>query len=798
MRMRQQRQLVLLVFAVAFVYACCAAQSVCRQCHGFVFVSLEWGHYGRQSQLAFGRQWQKTDSANHRQSSPMPRPEQPTPLQTATAAAFAAGGALTLGQSQYRPRQAQLHMASAIADAIDKASALVVEAGTGTGKTFAYLVPALLSGQRVLISTATKTLQEQLYGRDLPAVLQALGVHSRTALLKGRANYLCSYRMQQARAQALPSNLLAQLASVERWSRSTPTGDLAEVAALPEDSALRPFITSSRENCLGNQCPSYDSCHLVQARNAAMAAEVVVINHHLLFADMAIKEEGFGQLLPTTEIVILDEAHQLNETGVQFLGQRLASTQLLDFCRDVLAAGLAKARGFIDWQGLVHTLEYATREQRLTLGSTWNQNQGSSRLRWLDAAPEGVDADLWQKGLADIATAIEGLRAALDSVSEMGPDLQRLFDRACELQDALRHFSHPQAASKHQGVRWLEIGSHWRMAEAPLDIATALQKQVYPASNLADESAKNGVEPAWAAPENEVGSAPSLPALASLQAPLQTPTASAASADAEPTAPRTWIFTSATLGDASSLNWFTQPCGLQEARQLRLASPFDYAAQAALYIPPDMPPPAQGQAHSQAVADLAAQAARILGGKTLVLTTTNRALRHIATSLREQLAGSSIAVLEQGQGRKEDLIAQLRTGQNSVLVATASLWEGIDIAGDALQLVIIDKLPFAPPGDPVIEARSQRLEAQGLSPFSHHALPEAAVMLKQGAGRLIRSERDRGALVICDVRLGQTAYGKRLQAALPPMRKLGNQAELLGYLQGLHSSPAEAKSATPN
>ena len=715
----------------------------------------------------------------------MSAPSPTSALAQAVATAFAPGGALAQRQAGYQSRHAQLHMASAISQAIESASALVVEAGTGTGKTFAYLVPALLSGQRVLISTATKALQEQLYGRDLPSVMQALAIHSRTALLKGRANYLCIYRMQQARAQSLPSHLLAQLASVERWSRSTPSGDLAELATLPEDTGLRPWITSSRENCLGNQCPAYDDCHLARARNAAMAAEVVVINHHLLFADMAIKEEGFGQLLPHTDIVILDEAHQLNETGVQFLGQRLTSTQLLDFCRDTLAAGLVKARGLIDWQGLVHTLEYTTRELRLVMGNTGHAGQGGGmRLGWIGASPESIQPELWRSALGDLATALEGLRAALDTVSELGPDLQRLFERCTELAQTLAHFSGAQAQGPQSGVRWLEIGNHWRMAEAPLDISLALQKQLMP--NLQEEMPVQPAKPAWTAPKNEAPPIGNLPVLSPLQAPNPE----------VPPPPRSWIFTSATLGDASGLNWFTQPCGLQGASQLRLASPFDYAAQAALYIPPDMPPPAQGQAHSSAVADLTARAAQVLGGKTLVLTTTTRALRHIAASLREQLAGSGIAVLEQGLGSKQELIQALRLGQGQegkkpaagcVLVATASLWEGIDIAGDALQLVIIDKLPFPPPGDPVVQARAQRLEADGLSPFTHHALPEAAVMLKQGAGRLIRSERDRGALVICDVRLGSTGYGKRLQAALPPMQKLGNQTELLGYLQALNA-----------
>ncbi|MFI0545406.1 MAG: ATP-dependent DNA helicase [Brachymonas sp.] len=750
-------------------------------------------------------------------ASPLAAPQATSkPLHAAVAAAFATDGALAQGQTGYRPRQAQLHMANAIAEAISNSSLLVVEAGTGTGKTYAYLVPALLSGQRVLVSTASKALQEQLYKRDLPTVMRALGIHSRTALLKGRANYLCIYRMQQARQQPLAANLLANLAQVERWSQHTESGDLAEVATLAEDSPLRPFISSSRENCLGNQCPSYDSCHLLRARNQAMQSELVVVNHHLLFADMAIKEEGFGQLLPHTDIVILDEAHQLNEIGVQFLGQRLSSTQLLDFCRDVLATGLAKAGGLVDWQGLVQTLEYATREQRLTIGSSWNKGQSGIRLRWQGSTPEGLDQALWQRGWDDIGTALEGLRAGLDSVSEMAPDIQRLYDRACDLQSALRHFAQPHQG---EGVRWLEAGSHWIAAQAPLDIASALRKHIYPdtGENLDANSGVQAEKPAWVAPKNEAQN-PALPCLAPLGAPLgvplSTPAASAPISTTENTPapePRSWIFTSATLGDANGLGWFTAPCGLHDAPSLRLASPFDYAGQAALYIPADMPPPAQTAAHSSAVATLAARAAQVLGGKTLVLTTTNRALKQIASELRAQL-GSEINVLEQGQGSKEELIAALRSGTpvqrpssktapthaaesaqtGCVLVATASLWEGIDIPGDALQLVIIDKLPFPPPGDPVIEARSQRLEAQGLSPFSHHALPEAAVALKQGAGRLIRSESDRGALVICDVRLAQTGYGKRLQASLPPMKKLGTEAELLGFLAALQQPAVQA------
>ena len=706
-------------------------------------------------------------------------------LCTQTDRAFAADGVLARASANYRPRQAQQDMALAVAQAIDEASTLVVEAGTGTGKTFAYLVPALLSNQRVLISTATKTLQDQLYTRDLPQVLAALALPARTALLKGRSNYLCLLRTKQARQESLSAQQLQQLAKIERWARHTQTGDFAEMADLTEGASVMPWVSSTRENCLGQSCPDYKECHVVRARREAMQADVVVINHHLFFADMAVRESGVAELLPRAGVVIFDEAHQLNETGVQFLGQRLNSSQLLDFCRDTLAAGLQRARGLLDWQELVGTLEYATREFRLLMSSSYNKTQGTSRLRWTQLQPDGIEPEGWRKGLQDLSAGLGGLRTALDSVTEISPDLARLFERAQELESALTHFSRSHGGV---GVRWLEVGSHWGMVEAPLDIASAMQTRLQPASTDAapinDETmALEPFEAAWAASEN-IANPLAENTLPSLVALLPANAATPAAEDETPI-PTTWIFTSATLGDASSLKWFTQSCGLGAARALRLPSPFQYPEQAVLYAPSDLPAPSDTQAHNRAVAELVAQSARILGGRTLVLTTTTRALRAIANSLRELLDGTQIDVLEQGTSSKHELIAKLRSDQGHVLVATASLWEGIDIAGDALQLVVIDKLPFPPPGDPLIEARSQRLEAQGKSPFNHYAMPEAAVALKQGAGRLIRSEGDRGALVICDTRLGSTPYGKRLQASLPPMKKLGTQAELLGYLQSL-------------
>ncbi len=716
-----------------------------------------------------------------------PDPASDPSLSQAVAHAFSAQGALAQGQSHYESRQAQLEMAQSVAEAIETRQALVVEAGTGTGKTFAYLVPILLSGQRAIISTASKALQDQLFHRDLPAILKALALPSQTALLKGRSNYLCLWRMQQARSQGhgLSASQLSQLAQIERWAKRTSKGDFAELGGLSEAASVLPWVSSTRENCLGQDCPLYNDCHVMQARSAALEADVVVINHHLFFADLAIKQEGFGQLLPHNEVVVLDEAHQLNEIGVQFLGQRLASSQLLDFCRDCLAGGLSKAQGQIDWQDLIGTLEFATREQRLTISEHWRKEQGASRIRWLQVAPEGIEAEPWCSGLEDIEAALQALEAGLDTVADIDPELRRLHERAQELLVQLQFF---QQAPKGEGVRWLEVAQHWLMVHAPLDIALAMRQQMQPPPPTPLEAAST--EPDADTDAETLPMLPDLDALGDFDE-SDSEAGDAAEAAASPWLPRTWVFTSATLGDANNLNWFTMPCGLSDAPQLRLPSPFNYPEQAALYIPENLPHPQEGEAHSLAVAKWAAASARILGGKTLVLTTTHRALQCIAKDLKERLALDPIEILVQGDAGKNELIAALRQGKRSeqhtgsVLVATSSLWEGIDIPGDALQLVIIDKLPFPPPDDPVVMARSERLKAAGLEPFPHQTLPEAAVMLKQGAGRLIRSQSDRGLLLICDPRLASSRYGPGLVRALPPMRRLQSPAEYRAAIEAL-------------
>lgn len=653
-----------------------------------------------------------------------------TPLHEAVVEAFSVSGAIARCDAGYAERTVQSEMALAVTQAIDERSALVVEAGTGVGKTFAYLVPTLLSGTRALVSTATKSLQDQLFLRDLPRLRDALGVPTTLALLKGRASYLCTHRLKQARTTLDASDRWAarSLARIEVWAQGTSSGDLAEIDGLDESSSLIPLVTSTRENCLGADCPDYRSCHLVRARRDAMAADLVVVNHHLFFADMSLRDGGVAELLPSVEIAVLDEAHQLAEAGVSFLGVVLGSGQVADAARDMLAAGMQHARGLAGWSDLVAGCEQAARELRLVCGTSDRGSGGVSapgRLRWEDRASRAE----FIAAIAATASSCEAAREALEVVSELSPDLLRLAERMARLRDLGHRFAEP-AATGH--VRWIEHGgSQCRLVESPLDIRDALQERMA-------------------------------------------------------AAPKAWIFTSATLGDDDALTWFTEPSGLSQARILRLGSPFDYPANARVYLPLPFPKPGE-PAHAEAVALLAAQCARALGGRTFVLTTTLRALQAVGTSLRSAFedSGDSISVLVQGQLPKRELLQTFLQNPRSVLVGSQTFWEGIDVPGDALQCVVIDKLPFPPPSDPLVEARVQQLESQGRNAFKDYFVAEAAVALKQGAGRLIRSETDRGLLVVCDPRMRTMGYGRRLRAALPPMQVIESEREMLQWLEEL-------------
>ncbi len=655
----------------------------------------------------------------------------PSSLADAVARAFGSGGALAAADADYTERAVQQEFAQAVASAIDDREALVAEAGTGVGKTFAYLVPLLLSGKRALVSTATKSLQDQLFLRDLPRLVDALGVPVRVALLKGRSSYLCLHRLQQARHgfDAPDRFALRALSRIEAWVPSTKSGDLAEIDGLDERSPVIPLVTSTRDNCLGSDCPQFNACHVVKARREAMAADLVVINHHLFFADLAVRDSGMAELLPSVEAVVFDEAHQLSDAGVQFLGLALGSSQLIDFARDLTAVGLAQARGLADWSALAGTIERDARELRLAAAAPLREVRALLKLRWSERAGQPAFVQALSSLAQTAAAAGQALQAAID----VGPDLGRLAERAAALCKAAHTFAEDSAADR---VRWIDLSPHAvRLIESPLDIRDVITAQ----------RAK---------------------------------------------APKAWVFTSATLGDDAALSWFTRSAALEDARTLRVGSPFDYANHARLYVPPQFPKPNEA-GHAAAVAELAARCAAALNGRTFVLTTTLRALPLVAETLRAGLdaAGASqIEVLVQGSGPKRALLQRFLAAPAAALVGSQTFWEGIDVPGDALQCVLIDKLPFPPPNDPLIEARVRQIEAAGGNPFNECFVADAAVSLKQGAGRLVRSETDRGLLVICDPRVVRMPYGKRLIAALPPMARLQAEADAIAWLSELASA----------
>lgn len=656
---------------------------------------------------------------------------------------FDAHGPLGNLIENFKPRTGQTQMALEVARTVESGGVLVVEAGTGVGKTFAYLVPALLSGKTTLLSTATKALQDQLFRRDIPRLLSVLGLPVRVVLLKGRASYLCMHRMEQARSDPRAADLdaMRQLARIEQWALSTRTGDLAELPALDEGSSLIPLVTSSRENCLGAQCPRLGQCHVNQARREAMVADVVVINHHLFFADMNVRESGVAELLPSVQCVVFDEAHQLNEIGVQFLGRQLSTGQLTSLCRDLAVQGPQWARGLVNWNLLVLDLDRAISQLRHIGGTP----QGATRRRWAVDGPQGVAAHQWSAAMQGLHDVLNKAYDSLALVAQTHIELGKLQQRVSQVLEMVAHYCQPVDAGC---VRWLELGTQVRLVESPLDVAATMRAHV-------------GLN------------------------------------DAALVQRRSWIFTSATLGADAKMALFVGSCGLEGAQLMQVQSPFDYTAQASIFVPVGLPKPSD-PAHAQAVAALAAQGAVLLNGRTLVLTTTLRAMRTIGDVLRRQFSQvGGIEVLVQGQTSKRELVERFCQGAEPgsggfILVASASFWEGIDIPGDALQLLIIDKLPFSPPDDPLVQARSQQMEARGENAFKNFHLPHATIALRQGIGRLIRSETDRGVLVICDVRLVQMSYGKKMLSALPAMPVIATQDQFFDALRGLTKASTTA------
>ena len=639
------------------------------------------------------------------------------PLEQEFATVFGAGGTLAKRITGYRVRPQQIEMAEQVARAIRECATLICEAGTGTGKTFAYLVPALLSGGKVIISSGTKTLQDQLYQRDLPLVRQALNVSLTTALLKGRANYVCHHHLERNldEARFVTREDAAHLRRIARFARSSVRGDRSELADVPEDAPAWVFASSTRENCLGSKCSRYDVCFVMAARREALAADVVVVNHHLFFADLMLKDEGMAELLPACNTVVFDEAHQLPQTATLFFGESLSMGQIIELAHDLHIEAATTARDVPALPVLAARLERSARDLRLAMG------EGNARI----AAQALRSRAAFHAALASIGTCLAEATAALEGLAERSEELERLARRAADLGACLARW---REDSGGEFVRWVEVYSQGlRLHATPLSVGEIFREQL----------------------EGR---------------------------------PRAWIFTSATLAVSGDFSLYRGELGLAEARTACWDSPFDYAAHALLYIPRELPEPNSPE-HTRAVVERALPVIRASGGRAFLLFTTLRGMRLAHEVLREAFAREGLAypLLQQGEGSRSELLERFRRLGNAVLVASASFWEGVDVRGAALSLVVIDKLPFAPPDDPVLQARLEQIEKSGRNPFMEYQLPQAVIALKQGAGRLIRDEDDRGVLMICDRRLYSKPYGRRIIPSLPPMRLTRELGEVVSF-----------------
>lgn len=619
---------------------------------------------------------------------------------------FGADGPLARAVEGFATRPEQIEMAAEVARVLHARGRLVVEAGTGTGKTYAYLVPVLLSGRRVIVSTGTRTLQDQLYRRDLPTVAAALGRPVRVALLKGRSNYLCLHRLelaeQQATARGLRREVATALPDVRTWARTTRQGDVAELSKLSESDPVWPWVTSTRDNCLGPECPTFDRCHVMKARREAQGADVVVVNHHLLMADLVLKEEGFGDLLPGADAIVIDEAHQLPEIASAFLGFNVSSRQLQALARDLaveLVAGAPRTEVAVSF---AQTIERHVADLQSALG----------------AARERFEFEHWPSAVFEVLQALQAtlseLAKSLTQAAEDTAGLAAVRRRAVETCERLGAFLAP-ATDEAASVRWAQVGgSSVSLHHVPVDVAEQLGDLIGKHSGA-------------------------------------------------------WICTSATLAVGEDFDHFTRRVGMEEPSTARFGSPFDYQRQALLYLPDGLDAPASPR-HTRQVIDAAWPVLQASGGRAFVLFTSHRALRDAAELLLRRLGPRPpFPVLVQGDAPRDTLLKRFREYGNAVLLGTSSFWEGVDVKGAALSVVIIDKLPFAVPDDPVLKARLAAIEQRGGNAFMEEQVPQAVIALKQGVGRLIRDHEDFGVIMLCDQRLRTRPYGKTFLKSLPAM-----------------------------
>lgn len=642
---------------------------------------------------------------------------------------FGDSGLLSSSIQGYRSRQAQIEMAKAIGQAIAGQQTLLAEAGTGTGKTFAYLIPALLWGGKVIVSTGTKNLQDQLYLRDIPTIKKVLRAPVSVALLKGRANYLCHFHLERTlqNGRLTSREDVGYLRDISRFIKTTSSGDKAELTRVPETAPVWSLVTSTKDNCMGSECQYYQDCFVMKARKEAQQADVVVVNHHLFFADLALKDTGIAELLPSANTVIFDEAHQLPETATLFFGDSISTSQILELCRDTLAEGLSHARDGAEWAKIVAPVERAARDLRLSFP------QDSIRLSLQQIAPS---SDFFPN-LEALKDCLGDLIQVLEKQAERAETIEQCRVRAIDLQDQLDDWRELEpdskaAKAKPECVLWVEAYSvSLQLHRTPLSIAPIFNKQ------------REGV-------------------------------------------PRTWIFASATMAVKNDFSHYVSQMGLWDEPARTWPSPFNYQEQGILYVPEGMPQP-NSREYTDAVVDAALPIIEAAGGRTFLLCTTNKAVKHCAERLKDEFTqrGLNFPLFVQGDAGRTELLDRFRAAGNGVLIGSQSFWEGVDVRGEALSLVVIDKLPFAPPDDPVLAARIEAMEKKGLNGFVHHQLPEAIINLKQGAGRLIRDETDRGVLMICDPRLISKPYGKRIWQSLPAFARTRELPVVLKFFSDL-------------
>ena len=620
--------------------------------------------------------------------------------------------------ASFRPRAQQREMALAVAEAIRDNAILVVEAGTGTGKTFAYLVPALLAGGKVIISTGTKNLQDQLFQKDLPMVRDALKAPVSVALLKGRSNYVCHYHLARTESDGIFKTRedIKHLGKIKSYAKVSDSGDKGGLADVPENAPIWMQVTSTRDNCLGQECPNHKECFVLKARTEAMKADIVVVNHHLFFADVMLRDEGVAELLPACNTVIFDEAHQLPETASLFFGETLSTTLLLDLARDTRIEAAAGAKDFAPLPKACDELDKAARDLRLVF-----KKEGRMPATATESFKE------WPDALKTLGEKLAQLNGMLEKQAERSEGLENCWQRAQALVQQLKHW---QVGDEPDQVRWLEVFHHsLQLNTTPLSIAEIFEKQIG-------------------------GSA------------------------------RAWIFTSATLAVKQNFSLYQTEMGLLNAKTACWDSPFDYAKHALLYVPSGLPEP-NSEGYTEAVVQAALPLIEASKGRAFLLFTSLRAMQRAYDILVAEFdrKGLTYPLMLQGEGSRTELLSRFRDHGNAVLLGSQSFWEGVDVRGEALSLVIIDKLPFAPPDDPVLAARIAQLNKQGRNAFMEYQLPRAIITLKQGAGRLIRDETDRGVLMICDPRLITKPYGKRIWQSLPPMKRTRVEAEAVEFFK---------------